>query len=139
VRSAIDAVFARLSPASRADVIREHLPQSGPFDGYAALQALVPGPVDRVDLGLLRRGPRWSAYEKALQRHLAEGGGAQDGFAHETAALAALLPHAAADALWRTLLSAGVHPGDPALDALWLNVQSPPAAAASSSSKEASP
>ncbi len=140
VRNAIEAGFARLSPAARAAVIREQLPQPGPFDDYAALQALVPGPVDGVDLALLRRGPRWSAYENALRQHLADGGGAQDGFAQETAALAALLPHAAAEALWRTLLSAGVHPGDPALDALWLNVQSPPAAAhASISSREASP
>jgi hypothetical protein len=139
-QNAIEAGFARLSPAARAGVIREQLGQPGPFDSFAALQSLVPGPVDGIDLPMLRRSPRWGAYEKALQRHLADGGGAQDGFAQETAALAALLPHAAADALWRTLLSAGVHPGDPALDALWLNVQSPPAAAhASIPSGEASP
>lgn len=130
VQAAIDAILARLSDAARADLMRELLDAAGVFDGYAALLALMPGTSGvATDLRRLQRSPRWRAYEQARERHLADGGGAGIRFAQDTAALAALLSHAAAQALLRALVDAGIPPGDPALDALHLNVELPSGAA----------
>jgi Family of unknown function (DUF5691) len=131
VQSAIEAIVTRLSDAARADLMREQLDGAGVFDGYAALLALMPGPLSDIatDLRRLQRSPRWRGYDQARERHLADGGGANTRFAQDTAALSALLSHAAAQALLRALVDAGIPPGDPALDALHLNVESPPGAA----------
>lgn len=131
VQSAIEAILARLSDAARADLMREQLDAAGLFDGYVALLALMPAalPGAGPDLRGLRRSPRWRGYEQARERHQSDGGGANTRFAQETAALAALLPHAAAQELLRALVDAGIPPGDPALDALHLNVELPPGAA----------
>lgn len=131
VQSAIEAILARLSDAARADLMREQLDAAGHFEGYAALLALMPAalPGAGPDLRTLRRSPRWRGYEQARERHQGDGGGANTRFAQETAALAALLPHPAAQELLRALVGAGIPPGDPALDALHLNVELPPGAA----------
>lgn len=113
----------RLPAALRAELAQRALREASLVDSFADLQRLAGGQPIEVDLPILRAGPLWSRYQTTVTAQLNDGPGADSTLAHENIALAALLPRPVAKALLQLLTQSGVHPGDPALDALVLNAE----------------
>lgn len=126
--AALSAALARLDPAARRERLAECFARQSAFDGFFTLLDLADAPLPALDLRTLQRSPFWDGFGKALRAHLEHGAGAS-AFAQECASLACLLAPPAAQALLGHLTEAGVPAGDPALDALTLAAELPPAPA----------
>ncbi len=118
-----DLMLQRVGVAGRERLVRHALVERTMFDHYDELSALVDAPLAGIDLAAVRRSPQWQAVDAALRQYVADGTPGLLGT--EIAALASLLPPAAAGTLLEYVVNAGMRPADPLLDPLFLVANCP--------------
>lgn len=125
------SLLERLTEAERVALARRGLRESARIASFGSLLAITPAPFGVLPFGELAGSAPWRRLTDTLRALAAEPGAARPGWlAEEIAAIASLLPAGTAGEALAQLTRAGLHPADPALDPLHLNVDladAPPA------------
>lgn len=125
------SLLERLTTDERMALARRGLRESVRIASFGSLLAIAPAPFEVLPFGELAGSAPWRRLTDTLRAPAAESAAARPAWlAEEIAAIASLLPAGTAGEALAQLTRLGLHPADPVLDPLHLNValaDAPPA------------